>query len=155
MKRTTHIAEQAVRKYEQQVNKLTETISRNGPKEEARQGTTRDDDYFATEFSELVNGVQQWVFRHFRGGAEDRLANLEGDLKTAFEQCVHEAEPVKKSRAQLDAISAMVVWMLNRDVFQMFRYLAFGDLQEPFAILYDTIEGTGEYPDIIYFQYNS
>ncbi|KAI5851128.1 hypothetical protein DFP73DRAFT_536075 [Morchella snyderi] len=142
MKRSTHIAEQAVRKYEQQVNKLTETISRNGPKEEARQGTTRDDDYFATEFSELVNGVQQWVFRHFRGGAEDRLAGLEGDLKIAFEECVHEAEPVKKSRAQLDAISAMVVWMLNRDVFQTFRYLAFGDLQEPFAILYDTIEGT-------------
>lgn len=142
-KRLHQLAEESVTKCEQQIVKLTETISRSSQRNDASTAT-RDDDYFGTEFSELANAIQQWVFRHFRGGSDQRLETLDPVLQDSFDKVILKDEPLKTSRAQLDAISAIIANQLTSHVFPQFRYLGIADLHDPFLALFNCIGGTGK-----------
>lgn len=142
LQRHSEHAEETSRRCEQQIVKLTETISRAGQREDAKTG--RDDDYFATEFSELAGAVQQWVFRHFRGAVERRMEGVEGVLRESLEETVHREELLGKSRAQLDAIVAVVGHQLAGRVFPRFRFLGVAGLHDPFLTVFNCVEGTGE-----------
>lgn len=138
------LAEETVTKCEQQIIKLTETISRSSQRDDAR-AATRDDDYFATEFGELANAIQQWVFRHFRGASNQRFETLDPLLQRSFKTTTLKAGPPKTSRAYLDAITAIAAHQLTSPFFEELGLLRIAGLQDPFLTIFDYIAGTGNY----------
>lgn len=131
-----------------QILELTEAISRLHQRDVE---ITKDDNYFATQFSDIASSIMQWVLTHF---PRNTTLNYEvGQLPSPLRQFIRMSilsndEHYFRSRdTRVRVISAVVAEILYRHIFHYGSYFLPGspETTEALQFLSTELQGNGEH----------
>lgn len=132
-----------------QILELTAAISRLHQRDVE---ITKDDNYFATQFSDMASSIMQWVLTNFPRSSAEPISDV-NHLPSPLREIVRMVIASKdennfRSRdTRLRVISAVVADFLCRDVFRYGPYYlpSAQEATEALQVLGNRLQGNGEY----------